>query len=106
MKKSIFASDEAQKTMKALEPKIRKVVEDLTVSCVRCKKMTVTTEYSPVSKLVGVTEAFGTEILLPTISTLSEAQLTVGTAVWVFMPFSSLSNAIVLMTGSGNIGTI
>lgn len=92
----------------ALKKAFRLVAEEIIEEKIRpymkTKKMTVTTEYNPETKKVGVTEAFGTEIVIPTISTLSEAELTVGVSVWVIMPYSSMSNAIVFMTCDGNVG--
>ena len=66
--------------------------------------MTVSTAYSAQTGVVGVTEAFGKEIFLPVISTIDTGKLTVGANVWVSMPYSSMSNAIVTMMGDGDNG--
>lgn len=95
---------EQEKARKAIRGYVSQEVKRQLGNMMGTRKMTVTTEYDPVSKKVGVTEAFGTEILLPTISTLSETELTVGVGVWVILPCNSWTNAIVFMTGNGNIG--
>lgn len=70
----------------------------------RTRKMTVTTAYNADTQLVGVSEAVGKEIKLPVFGSVDVSKLTVGTAVWVFAPYSSMSNAIVFMLGNGETG--
>jgi hypothetical protein len=89
----------------ALEPLIKREIERQTRSCQRMKSMTVSTAYNGSSGLVGVKEAFGSEIFLPVMSTMDKSRLVVGASVWVCMPYSSMSNAIVMMMGDGNNGS-
>lgn len=70
----------------------------------RTRKMTVTTAYNADTQLVGVSEAVGKEIKLPVFGSVDVSKLTVGTAVWVFAPYSSMSNAMVFMLGNGETG--
>lgn len=70
----------------------------------RTRKMTVTTAYNADTRLVGVSEAVGKEIKLPVFGSVDVSKLTVGTAVWVFAPYSSMSNAMVFMLGNGETG--
>lgn len=92
------------KIWNALEPLIKREIERQTRSCQRMKSMTVSTAYNGSSGLVGVKEAFGSEIFLPVMSTMDKSRLVVGASVWVCMPYSSMSNAIVMMMGDGNNG--
>lgn len=92
------------KIWNALEPLIKREIERQTRSCQRMKSMTVSTAYNGSSGLVGVKEAFGSEIFLPVMSTVDKSRLVVGASVWVCMPYSSMSNAIVMMMGDGNNG--
>lgn len=92
------------KIWNALEPLIKREIERQTRSCQRMKSMTVSTAYNGSSGLVGVKEAFGSEIFLPVMSTMDKSRLVVGASVWVCMPYSSMSNAIVTMMGDGNNG--
>ena len=93
------------KIWNALEPLIKREIERQTRSCQRMKSMTVSTAYNGSSGLVGVKEAFGSEIFLPVMSTMDKSKLIVGASVWVCMPYSSMSNAIVMMMGDGNNGS-
>lgn len=88
----------------AIEPLVNRKIEEQTRNCQRMKSMTVSTAYSAQTGVVGVTEAFGKEIFLPVISTIDTGKLTVGANVWVSMPYSSMSNAIVTMMGDGKNG--
>ena len=92
------------KIWNALEPLIKREIERQTRSCQRMKSMTVSTAYNGSSGLVGVKEAFGSEVFLPVMSTMDKSKLIVGASVWVCMPYSSMSNAIVTMMGDGNNG--
>ena len=92
------------KIWNVLEPLIKREIERQTRSCQRMKSMTVSTAYNGSSGLVGVKEAFGSEIFLPVMSTMDKSRLVVGASVWVCMPYSSMSNAIVTMMGDGNNG--
>ena len=93
------------KIWNALEPLIKREIERQTRSCQRMKSMTVSTAYNGSSGLVGVKEAFGSEVFLPVMSTMDKSKLIVGASVWVCMPYSSMSNAIVMMMGDGNNGS-
>lgn len=93
------------KIWNALEPLIKREIERQTRSCQRMKSMTVSTAYNGNSGLVGVKEAFGSEVFLPVMSTMDKSKLIVGASVWVCMPCSSMSNAIVMMMGDGNNGS-
>lgn len=78
-------------------------IDRRTRSCCRMKKMTVATAYNDSSQTVGVKEAFGKVIGLPVYGGLDTSKLAVGIAVWVVIPHSSMSNAIVFMLGDGSI---
>ena len=90
---------EALKVWEALKPMIDREIERRTRSCVRAKKMTVTT--APANGVVGVAEPFGEEMLLPYSSALTG--LTVGTAVWAVYYFGNASTMIVMAKGDGQI---
>lgn len=99
-----MADNVSLKIWNAIEPLVNRKIEEQTRNCQRMKSMTVSTAYSAQTGVVGVTEAFGKEIFLPVISTIDTGKLTVGTNVWVAMPYSSMSNAIVTMMGDGDNG--
>lgn len=99
-----MADNVALKIWNAIEPLVNRKIEEQTRNCQRMKSMTVSTAYSAQTGVVGVTEAFGKEIFLPVISTIDTGKLTVGANVWVSMPYSSMSNAIVTMMGDGDNG--
>lgn len=99
-----MADNVSLKIWNAIEPLVNRKIEEQTRNCQRMKSMTVSTAYSAQTGVVGVTEAFGKEIFLPVISTIDTGKLTVGANVWVAMPYSSMSNAIVTMMGDGKNG--
>ena len=99
-----MADNVSLKIWNAIEPLVNRKIEEQTRNCQRMKSMTVSTAYSAQTGVVGVTEAFGKEIFLPVISTIDVGKLTVGANVWVAMPYSSMSNAIVTMMGDGDNG--
>ena len=99
-----MAENAALKIWNAIEPLIKREIETQTRNCQRMKSMMVSTAYSAQTGVVGVTEAFGKEIFLPVISTMDKSKLVAGASVWVCMPYSSMSNAIVTMMGDGNNG--
>lgn len=99
-----MADNVSLKIWNAIEPLVNRKIEEQTRNCQRMKSMTVSTAYSAQTGVVGVTEAFGKEIFLPVISTIDTGKLTVGANVWVAMPYSSMSNAIVTMMGDGDNG--
>lgn len=80
-------------------------IDKRTRSCCRMKKMTVTSAYSAEENTVGLKEAFGNEIFLPVYGTVDTGKLAVGTSVWVIIPHSSMSNALVMMLGDGSGAT-
>ena len=92
----------------ALQPMLDREIDERTRSALRLKSMVVTTAYDSGSKTVGVTEAFGGEMFLPVFGGLDTTLLVKGAPVWVMMPYSSLSNAVVFamgdMTGLGGGG--
>lgn len=77
-------------------------IDRRTRSCCRMKKMTVAIAYNSSSKTVGVQEAFGRVVDLPVFGGLDTSKLSIGAAVWVMIPHSSMSNAIVFMLGDGS----
>lgn len=99
-----MADNVSLKIWNAIEPLVNRKIEEQTRNCQRMKSMTVSTAYSAQTGVVGVTEAFGKEIFLPVISTIDTGKLTVGANVWVALPYSSMSNAIVTMMGDGDNG--
>ena len=99
-----MADNVSLKIWNAIEPLVNRKIEEQTRNCQRMKSMTVSTAYNAQTGVVGVTEAFGKEIFLPVISTIDAGKLTVGVNVWVSMPYSSMSNAIVTMMGDGDNG--
>lgn len=88
-------TSEALKIWDALKPMIDKEIEAKTRSCIRAKKMMVTT--APDGSVIGVAEPFGQEILIPYSSSLSDAQ--VNDAVWVWYYFNNASTMIAMTTG-------
>lgn len=92
------------KIWEVLRPMIQKEIQRCTESCVKSKKMVVTTTYNATSKTVGVSEAFGNEIQVPVSGIINPNSLIVGTAVWVVAPHGSWSNALVWMLGDGGVG--
>lgn len=101
-----MADNVSLKIWNAIEPLVNRKIEEQTRNCQRMKSMTVSTAYNAQTGVVGVTEAFGKEIFLPVISTIDAGKLTVGANVWVSMPYSSMSNAIVVMMGDGDNGNM
>lgn len=101
-----MADNVSLKIWNAIEPLVNRKIEEQTRNCQRMKSMTVSTAYSAQTGVVGVQEAFGKEIFLPVISTIDTGKLTVGANVWVSMPYSSMSNAIVTMMGDGDNGNM
>ena len=99
-----MADNVSLKIWNAIEPLVNRQIEEQTRNCQRVNSMTVSTAYSAQTGVVGVREAFGKEIFLPVISTIDTGKLIVGANVWVSMPYSSMSNAIVTMMGDGNNG--
>ena len=94
-------TNEAMKIWNALKPMVNRQIEEKTKSCVRAKKMTVTT--APNGSVIGVAEPYGEEILIPYLSTLSGAS--VDDAVWVWYYFNNASTMIAMTMGSGQFGT-
>lgn len=78
-------------------------IDSRTRSCCRIKSMTVVSAYDPIAKTVGVQEAFGETIHIPVCGIVNKASLKAGVAVWVMVPYSSMSNAVVFMLGNGAI---
>ena len=92
-------TDEALKIWNALKPMVDKLIEEKTHSCVRARKMTVTT--LPDGSVIGVTDPYSDEIFVPYSSFLSNVQI--GDAVWVWYFYGSASTMIALTTGNGQL---
>lgn len=93
-------ASEAVKIWQALLPSIRAEIKRQTKTCIRAKKMNVTTAPNAQTGLMGVSEAFGSsELMIPYQSTLSNA--TVGTSVWVYWFFGDASTMVAMQKGGG-----
>ena len=92
-------TDEALKIWNALKPMIDRQIEAKTRSCVRARKMTVTT--APDGSVLGVTEPWGAETFIPYSSALSGVQE--GEAVWVWYFYNNASSMIAMAKGDGQI---
>lgn len=89
---------EAQKIVEALRPSIEAMIDRRVSSCIRSKKMQVSTAYNSTTKLIGVTEAFGTEILIPCSTAITSAA--VGKPVRVVWFNDDFSTAVALWPGT------
>jgi hypothetical protein len=87
----------------AIEPMAKASVERQTRDSVRMKQMVITVAYNSATKTVGVAEPFSNTIQIPVYGGIDPTSLTVGTAVWVMCPYSSMSNAMVFMAGDGSL---
>ena len=85
----------------SIKPMAEKLIGERTRDCARMKKMTVTTAYNAETGLIGVKSAFSKEVFLPTYGGVDASALDVGTGVWVLVPYSNFSNAMVFMRGDG-----
>ena len=74
----------------AIKPMIDKEIENKTRSMVQRRKAKVTT--APNGSVIGVTEAFGPEISIPYISSMSSAQ--VGDVVWVEFMYGATNSFV------------
>lgn len=92
-------SEEALKIWKALEPMVNRLIEEKTRSCIRAKKMVVTT--APNGSVIGVSDPWAQEILIPYSTALSA--VSVGDTVWIWMYYSSATNAIAMAKGDGQL---
>ena len=90
-------TEEALKIWKGLKPMIDREIEEKTRSCVRAKKMIVTT--APSGSVIGVAEPYGLEVLIPYSSAISSAA--VGDAVWVWYYYNNASTMIAMTMGDG-----
>lgn len=88
--------EEALKIWKELKPMIQNLIKEETKSCVRRRKMTVTTAYNAQTGLIGVTEAYGQEIMVPASAAVQS--LTVGQSVWVESMYGA-SNSVAMFPG-------
>jgi len=88
--------EEELKIWKELKPMIQKIIREETKSCVRRRKMTVTSAYDAQSGLIGVTEAYGQEIMVPASAAVKS--LTVGQSVWVESIYGA-SNSVAMFPG-------
>ena len=81
------SDNEAVKIVTAIKPFAKKWFDEWGRSCIRCKKMTVTT--APSNNVIGVTDAFSdTEIFIPYMSILEDAE--VGDTVWCKWNFDNM----------------
>ena len=94
------ATDEALKIWNALKPMIVSLIEAKTRSCVRAKKMTVTT--APDNGVVGVTAPYDREVEVPIASGVSDAEK--GDAVWAYWFMNNASTLHVTEKGGGGSG--
>ena len=74
----------------ALRPMIDKEIERRTMGMVQRRKAKVTT--APANSLIGVTESFGTEIFVPYVSSMANAQ--VGDVVWVEFMYGATNSFV------------
>lgn len=81
----------------AIKPMIDKEIENKTRGMVQRRKAKVTT--APNGSVIGVTEAFGPEISIPYVSSMSSAQ--VGDVVWIEFMYGA-TNAFVSMYASAD----
>lgn len=85
---------EAVKIMRALQPLIKKCIDEQCRSCVRAKKMTCTT--APTNGMIGVTDAFSIEQTIPASSSLN---VSVGESVWCVWMFNDQSTMTAMWPG-------
>lgn len=91
---------EALKIWDAFKPMIDKEIEAKTRSCIRARKMLVTS--APNGSTIGVSEPFDTHTYnIPYLAALSTAQ--VDDAVWVQWYFDNASTMIAMSFGDGDI---
>ena len=90
---------EALKIWQALKPMIDSEIKQQTSSCVRSKKMKVTSPPNGVT--IGVAEPYGETHNIPYSSALNNAN--VGESVWVWWFFGNASTMIALAYGDGQI---
>lgn len=90
---------EASELWNSLKPIIDKEIDARTQGVVQRRKAKVTTAPSLVTKKIGVTEPFGTEMLIPFTTNLISA--TVGDVVWVEFMYG-LTNAFASMFASAD----
>lgn len=89
---AISLNKEALDIWNALKPMIDKEIENKTRSMVQRRKVKVTT--APDGSVVGVTEAFGPEVFVPYVSSMSNVQ--VGDVVWMEFMYGA-SNSFISM---------
>jgi len=92
-------TDEALKIWEALQPMIDHEIEEKTKSCVRSKKMEVTS--APDGSVIGVKEPYGYEVRIPYSSALTDVE--VGETVWVWYFFNNASTMIAMTKGDGQM---
>lgn len=96
-------TNEALKIWDALKPMVDREIKEKTASCIRSKKMTVTS--APNGTTIGVCEPFDTVTYrIPYSSAVSGAK--VGDAVWVQWYFDNASTMIAMSFGDGDIGFV
>ena len=91
--------DEALKIWDALKPMVDRQIESQTRTCVRARKMSITT--APNGTTVGVTRPYDSEIFVPYSSSLDTAQ--VGDTAWVWYYMNNASTMIACATGAGQV---
>ena len=92
-------TSEAQRIWRNLKPMIDEEIKKQTASCIRAKKMAVTS--APNGTTIGVAEPFGNSIQIPYSSSLSG--VSTGDAVWVWWFYGNASTMIAMTTGEGQL---
>lgn len=93
------ATEEALKIWNALKPMVGRLIDERTRSCVRARKMLVTT--APDGSVIGVKHPYGDEVFIPYSSALGS--VSAGDAVWVWIYGNNASTMIAMATGDGQI---
>ncbi|MEG1492144.1 MAG: hypothetical protein RR394_07810 [Oscillospiraceae bacterium] len=88
--------DSALAVWEALKPQVETLINQKTAACLRSKKMNIST--APSNGIIGVSEAYGTEIKIPHSTALSGAAI--GSSVRVVWMDNDFSTAVALWPGS------
>lgn len=86
-----------------IKPLIQSEIKEMTKSFCKTSLMVVKDAYDETTGKVGVAEAYGPTIHIPVCGIVDTSKLVVGAVVWVFAPYNSMGNAIVLMYGDGSV---
>ena len=93
-------SEEALKIWKALKPMVNRLIEEKTRSCVRAKKMSVSS--NPTENGVGVKEPYGQEFVIPYSTDMTTIRK--GDSVWAYWYSDNASTMHIVETGEGKSG--